>query len=419
MDATIRRNGSSKFGVNKRWGDFWSVGLGWNVHKEAFLKDFTLLKKFKIRGSIGTTGSQNFSTHQALSTYKLYLDRTYANQLGSYLMGLANPDLQWQSKRDLNIGFDLALGRFTARFDRYIANTTNMVSQLSLPPSVGFNSVRENVGEIQNKGYELRVSYQIIKSKNGFLNVNFSTVTNENSIVSISSAMKKYNAEQNALAADRTIGKPVQKFTAGGSMGTIWAVPSLGIDPATGKEIFLTYDGKKSTLWASGDQINAGNITPKYRGNFGFNGEYKGFGMGVVARFQTGSQIYNQTLVNKVENTSTEHNVDKRVFEGRWKNPGDLSRYVRLAPIQIDGRWINNPRTRPTTRFVQDLSELDIASLNLYYKFDRAFTKKLGMSQLKISMNMNDVYKFSTVKIERGTRYPFARTVSFSLNATF
>jgi len=421
FDLTLRKSGSSVFGANKRWGDFWSVGLGWNLHKEAFLKDLDWLKMFKIRSTLGTTGSQNFRTHQAVSTYKMYLENTYSKQLGAYVKGLANPNLQWQSTEDFNIGCDLVVGGLSLRFERYIANTTDLVNNLTLPPSVGFTSVAENVGEIKNEGYELALSYKVFQGKNGFLNVNAAAVTNTNTIVALSDAMRSYNSDQNKLAADQVKGgKPVQKFIEGESMNTIWAVQSLGIDPATGREIFLNSDGEKTYTWSANDQINAGNTGFKYRGNFGVNGEYKGLGLGVVCRYRTGGQIYNSTLVNKVENINTRYNVDKRVLSGRWKEPGDISQFVRLAPLRLeDGSYEMNPKTRPTTRFVQDLSDLDIASLNVYYRFNKKLIKKAGLSQLKISMNMNDVYKFSTVEIERGTSYPFARTVSFSLNATF
>lgn len=419
-DLTIRRNGSSKFGANKRWGNFWSVGLGWNVHKESFLKDFEPLKLFKIRGSYGTTGSQNFPTYQAISTYKLHIDRIYAGQLGSYIIGLANEDLKWQQKRELNYGFDLTLGRVSVKFDRYEDYTTDLISSLSLPSSVGFSSMKENIGKIKNDGYEITLACKVLKLKDGFINITASGVSNNNKIVSLSNAMAKFNEDQNALASGVKYGKPVLRFVEGESINTIWAVKSLGIDPATGREIFLDRDGNKTYTWEAHNMINAGSSLSKYRGNLGISGEYKGFGMGVVARFITGGQIYNSTLVNKVENINTAYNVDKRVLDGRWKEPGDDADFIRLAPVRLpDGTYEYNPKTKATTRFVQDRDELDISSINLYYKFDKSLIKRAGFSKLKLSVNMNDVYKFSSLTIERGTTYPFARTVSFSINATF
>ena len=168
----------------------------------------------------------------------------------------------------------------------------------------------------------------------------------------------------------------------------------------------------------------AGIARPKYQGTFGVQAEYQGIGLSVTARYLGGGQMYNQTLVDRVENVNMVYNVDKRVLTGRWLEPGQNALYKRLGEYSIDnGDGTSSPAqelTRATTRFVQDRKELDIAAINLYYDFyKQSWLKKAKLQRLRASFNMNDAVKFSSIEIERGLTYPFSRTVSFSLNATF
>ena len=131
FDATYRANASSLFGNDKRWGHFWSAGIGWNVHKEHFMENVSALNQLRFRASTGYSGSQNFNSYQAIATYKYY-NEIYDNIIGSYLMGLANPDLQWQKTQDNNIGMDLTLfDALDITFDYYVKNTKNLLTPVS------------------------------------------------------------------------------------------------------------------------------------------------------------------------------------------------------------------------------------------------------------------------------------------------
>lgn len=159
---------------------------------------------------------------------------------------------------------------------------------------------------------------------------------------------------------------------------------------------------------------------PKFLGNVGLNGEFNGIGASVLCTFRVGGQIYNKTLVDKVENVDLHQNVDVRVFDGRWTEPGDHVKYKRLSQFYDSeaGEW-KSYNTRPTTRFVQDLDEFNIGSVSMYYDFKKDWIKPFGLEKLKISVNANNIATFSSVKVERGTQYPFARRYSFTLRATF
>lgn len=422
-DFTFRSNASSQFGANKKWASFWSLGLGWNLHNESFLKSTNLFKTFKLRGSLGATGNSNFATNRAIATYEYYQSSYYQNFPGSHLAALANPDLQWESKFDYNAGADISMGKLNLRFDYYQAFTENLVANISTAPSTGFGTVSDNLGKVKNSGVELYASYMVFNKGGNFLSLNVGLETNKNKIVRLSNAMKTFNENMDKIAADQGNSKPVNRYVDGMSMNAIWVVPSLGIDPATGREIYVDRNGNTTYNWNASDMVVGGHSNPDFQGTFGFSGEYKGIGLSVVARYLGGGQLYNQTLVDRVENVDMNYNVDKRVLTGRWKAPGDQALFKRLGNYDIrNENGSTSPaqeKTRATSRFVQDRNEIVISAVNLYYLFNQPFVKRLGMERLKVGVNMNELATFSTIRLERGTSYPFARTLSFNLSATF
>lgn len=415
-DLSIRATGSSMFGKDKRWGQFWSSGIGWNLHKEHFLSEATWLTQFKLRASTGFTGSQNFNPYQALATFGYYQSQAYDNWVGSYLLGLPNDDLKWQKTQDYNIGADLnILGRFSVRYDYYIQDTKDQLLNLTIPPSMGFTTYKENLGNTQNKGMELRLGAQLYTntSNRSFVNAFVSMATNTNKIMKISNALKSFNDandEQLAHGNSAQVRRPLLRYEEGQSMNAIWAVRSLGIDPATGNELFLTKDGVITNNWNVADQMVVGDAMPKYNGTFGINVDYKGVFLNMTFYYRLGGQMYNQTLVDRVENADIALNVDRRIYDAVWKNTND---HVAFS-------YNRYKVTKPTSRFVQDLSELQLSVLNIGYDFkNHGFLKNWGLEQFKTSFYMNDVFRASSVKIERGLTYPFAQTYSFSIQATF
>lgn len=422
-DLTFRKSASSQFGSDKRWANFWSLGLGWNIHNESFM-ELVSINQLKLRGSIGSTGNQNFNTNESIATYNYFLESLYQGFPGSYLNNLPNPFLQWETKFDYNVGLDVKKGPISLRMDYYESYTENLITAITLPYSTGFNSVKDNLGKVKNSGLEVDVSALLWSSGRNFVAINAGIAMNNNKIVELSNSMRSFNQRMEELAADRGNSKPVNKYEDGMSMNAIWAVPSLGIDPATGNEIYMKKDGSTTFEWDVSDMIVAGNSNSKYRGNFGISGEYKRFGISLTGRYLGGGQIYNNTLVDRVENVDMNYNVDKRVLTGRWLYPGQEALFKRLGNYSADTDGDNvfevfAEKTRATTRFVQDRNELDIAAINVYYEFNKRVVDYLKLSRLRINFNMNEVATFSSVRIERGLEYPFARNLSFSLMANF
>ena len=420
LEATYRTSASSLYGKDNRWASNYSLGAGWNLHNEHFMKDIEWLKQFKVRGSFGLTGNNNFNTNSAIATYKYYTGINYQGQTGAYLAQLANSQLRWEQKMDRNVGFDMRVFGLGLSFDYYVSDTENMLTDLTIPTSTGFSTVKDNLGKVRNTGYEIKANYTLWQNKNGFFNVYGTLVHNKNEIVRLSDSMKAYNDAMLKTAANKGTSTPVLMYQDGLSMNTIWAVPSAGIDPMTGNEIYIKKDGTQTYTYDSADLIAAGDSDPKYRGNFGLTGEYKGVGVSATFSFLTGCEMYNYTLVDRVENIDINSNVDRRVLLGRWQKPGDITQFKRLSSqFQDEDGTFKNEVTRATTRFVQDRSELSFSSLSVYYEFPRKMIEPMKMERMRLQFYMNDIAQWSSIKIERGLNYPFARNFSCSLTATF
>ncbi|HJT72689.1 MAG TPA: hypothetical protein VJ720_01700, partial [Chitinophaga sp.] len=176
-------------------------------------------------------------------------------------------------------------------------------------------------------------------------------------------------------------------------------------------EIYMKKDGSLTTIWDANDQVVAGDNLPKFSGNFGFNLNLNGWQFSSSFLYRIGGQIYNQTLVDKIENANIYQNVDKRILTERWRKPGDVSFFKNVADFGL---------TRPSTRFVMDLNTLSLSSINLSYDLDRLqAVRRTGLRRLRVGGSMNDVFMLSSIEIERGTDYPFARRFSFTVQAMF
>lgn len=300
--------------------------------------------------------------------------------------------------------------RFTLSADVYSADTKNMLTDVSIPTSTGFGSVKDNLGLVRNYGFELQGNVTAWQNRDGFVNIYGSIAYNKNRIIRLSESMRAYNEAIKKSAAAAGNSTPVLMYEDGQSMNTIWAVPSAGIDPMTGEEIYIKKDGSLTYTYDANDMVACGISDPLYRGTFGFTAEYKGVGISTTFSYLGGGQMYNSTLVDRVENVDLAYNVDRRVLLGRWTTPGQVTQFKK---------YDSTTTTRPTTRFVQDRNELNFASASLYYEFPKRIASAMRMQRLRVTFYMNDIFTASSIKIERGLDYPFARYMSLAINATF
>ena len=427
-DFSVRSDASSIFGANDRWGTFYSGGLGWNIHNEGFLENSSWVNLLKIRSSFGQTGGTQFNPYQSFMTYNYNnpaLDGlSYNGDLGALLIAFGNPDLKWQRNDKFNLGFDFGFfnNRLSGRFNYYDEISKNQLINVTLAPSTGFPTYTENLGKVKNEGFELSVRYSVLKPESNkyqwdlFVNA----IQNNNSLLEINDALTAFNERQDELAADQDnpVNSPVVKFQEGQSVNTIWAVESLGIDPATGNEVFVDRFGNPTFDYNFADQKPLAVTDPDLEGNFGTAFRYGGFELNAFFGFKFGGYLYNQTLVNKIENVDPRRNQDRRALTERWRNPGDVALYRRIPDVQdyLNG---NPPITYPTSRFIQEDDELRLQSLNLAYNFGRGVTETLGVDFFKVTAIANDVFRINSADIERGISYPFARYYSLNLQVTF
>lgn len=425
LDASVRMDGSSEFGADKRFAPFWSAGAGINIHNYGFMKDRTLVDQLKIRASYGQTGKVNFPPYVARTTYKMFTDGWYKTGFGGTLYALGNTKLTWETTNTWDAGVELSLWKrlLYVKASWYQRKTVDLVNSVTIPSSTGFTTYMDNIGEVENKGYELEFRSEVVRQKELFVAVFANLAHNKNKILKISESLKAYNdrVKEHFANSNRFDGSNTQPFTQyveGGSQTSIWGVPSLGIDPATGEEIFVRPDGSITQAWNTNDQVVLGDTEPKVQGTFGLNATYKNLSLYMTFMYEAGGQIYNSTLRDKVEDVNIyTSNVDKRVFSERWKEPGKQARYRKLTS-GVGGSIL---RTRPTSRFVEDNNVLTLNSVSLGYDFDagQKWMKTLGLSLLRFEIGANDICRWSSVKVERGLNYPYARSFNFSLKAAF
>jgi TonB-linked SusC/RagA family outer membrane protein len=410
-DISGKLEGSSKFGSNDRTAPFWSAGIGWNAHHEAFLSESRFLDYLRFRLSYGTTGAQNFSPYQALMTFRFFGLENYQYWQGAYLLGLGNTDLTWQATGQFNAGMEFALrnNRLRLSVDLYDKLTRDMVSDINLPTSSGFNSYLANVGEVRNRGIEVSALAYLINDRARDISwaLNGSLAHNKNKIMKISSSLTFLNT----LLLERSKGNPSFLLEEGESMNTIYAVRSLGIDPANGNELFLKRDGSKTYTWEASEKVACGVNEPTVWGSFSSRFRYKGLSLNVVFGYRMGGYSYNQTLVDKVENQDPWSNGDRRVLYDRWKTPGDHAYFKSV---------LNTSATYASSRFVMKENTLECRTVNVDYEFNPTWLKNhCALDYLSLGVYAEDLFRSSTIRQERGLNYPFARKFSFALSARF
>ncbi|MFC2296324.1 MAG: SusC/RagA family TonB-linked outer membrane protein [Prevotella sp.] len=411
MDMTCRLDGSSLYGKHERSSSYWSVGFRWNISNEKFLRGNKNVQNLALRLNVGTTGSQSYNRNQASNMYT-YTRSVYGGFFGAIISTLGNPELRGQRTYNRNIGLDGSFFGNKLNFElNYYYNTTKgNLTTITIAPSIGFNSYKANMGDLTNRGYEFSLSYTPVKTKKIMLNLSFNGAHNTNRIRKISDFLKRYNDTVNSQAQSSSTPTTVFLFTEGQSMNTIYTVPSLGIDPGTGKEIFVNRDKTTTYTWQASNQVPVGVNEPSLRGYIGVNFRYGNWEMGTHAGYSFGADKYNYTLAEKIENVNYMVNNDRRALTERWQKPGSIAHYKAIR---------DNSVTKATSRFVQKERYLSLASLRLSYMLPRQRLLNNWVSMLKLSVTANDLFYLSSIRQERGLSYPFTRSVTFSALINF
>lgn len=412
VDVVYRYEGSSKFGKNQRFAPFWSLGTAWNIHNEKFFEGNKNIQLLKLRASIGYLGNISFDPYQALTTYTYNNRINYIVGAGSVPLAIGNPELKWERTLSKNVGLDLTLfkNRWDLTFDAYQKTTDNLLLDVSLAPSIGAVTARQNVGEVENNGIEFQTRVVPIQTKDLQWSLSLNYSYNRNKVKKVSDALKALNQKNLGVDSLNRGTTPLPLYEEGESLTALKVVPSAGIDPATGKEIFIKRDGTYTFTYDPNDRRVFGDTSPWAYGSLTSYLMYKGFSLNANFGYSLGATVYNATLASRVEGTKKEQNADRRVLESRWKQAGDVTRYRDIASTESPYQ---------TSRFIQKEYYFTLRSLSLAYETEATWVKKLHMRRARVELLANDLFYLSTVKRERGLDYPFARSVEMSLRLSF
>lgn len=406
VDFSFRYDGSSVFGAQQKYSPTWAFGGGWNIHKEDFI-DAEWLTLLKIRSSIGNPGNQNFDAYMSSGMYRYNSGRTNPFGESAIITKFANPNLEWQRTLDFNAGIDIAVinNRYRLSIDYYRKNTDPLLLSVTMPPSAGDTKSYANLGAQLSTGVSASVNLQLIKTQEFKLNTHFTLLSNTNTYKDIGNSLDYLNEKGNA--------KSLRRYYENGSPDDIWAVRSLGIDPATGKEVFYKKDGTYSFMYDANDEVVVGSTNPDVAGIIGCSVYYKHFNFMINMRYKYGGQTLARVLFDKVENISEHdlfYNLDRRALYGRWKNVGDNAPYKAIKL---------NETTPISSRFVLDDNEFNLESCSIGYDASPKWLTKYGINGMSLRWYMHDILRFSSVKVERGIDYAFSRSMSFSLGFRF
>ncbi len=293
-----------------------------------------------------------------------------------------------------------------------------MVIPLTMPPSTGYKTYNINAGSLRNSGVEVtaRVTPWANPERRASWTVTLNGIWQNSKFAGLGNSLAQENSKfSNDTAA---LAEQFRRFQDGYSQYDLWSVRSLGIDPGSGKEVFLKLNGERTFIYDKDDVQMIGSSRPKVEGVVGTGFMYQGFSFSVNFRYRLGGQVINDALFNKVENvgaTDIYYNQDRRSLYDRWKKPGDVANYRSISEIGS-----NTLKTYVTSRFLQKENTFTGESISVGYEFSQSkWISKLGLKNLRVNAYMNEFVRWSTIQAERGIEYPFTRSGSLSLNASF
>lgn len=399
-----------------------AIGFSWKVNQEQFLNSVKWINLLKIRGSLGIAGNQGFLSYLNRTTYNYYTDQQYVPSgsgigtigigLGAYLTGFANNGLRAPQTFKQNFGLDAAFfnNRLTLAFNVYKQSGYRMVLPITAAASTGYQnfSFYDNYSEIETRGIEISAVGTVYKSPNNNLRVNVMANGFHAADKITASGPYLYQVNNyNNFSVSQTTLQPL--YVAGQSVYSIWAVPSLGIDALSGKEIFRKKDGSSTTIWDANDKVLAGNLMPKWIGSLGTEVTFCQFSLSAFFNYQYGAKVYNQTMAD-IENALVDDNLDARVL-----NP---QRWVPGMPDAIYKGLFNSP-TYATTRLVQNDNKIQCSSILLGYMIPKTVAEKIKARNLGLKFMVNNAFEIGGADMQHGINYPFQRNYTFILNANF
>lgn len=443
LTATVRRDGSSRFGPNNRFGTFPSVSVGWNVANESFLRDVRWLDALKFRASWGQNGNENigdFAYLATISTYGLGYSFGSQNANGSLAVGAApvkvvNPDLKWETSEQTDIGLDVRLfGCLGLTFDYYVKKTKDLLVTTPVPLMLGNSFPTANAGNVKNSGVEFAVDFQRQFGKwNIAVNGNISYNKNRVTYVGTDTGYVTGSTVQGITGA-------VTRMEAGHAMSYFWGYKTLGIfqnqaeidawvnskgvqiQPDARPGDFRYQDTDDSGTIDDNDRVDLGNPFPKVTFGLNVNVSAYGFDLGITSAGQAGNKIF--SVLRRPDLTMS--NYGAWVLD-RWHGEGTSNSIPRVAHNDTNLNW-----TRPSDFYLRDGDFWRIRNITLGYTVN--IPEKYYLRKVRVFASVDNAFTFTKYDgydpevgnggsilgsgIDRGV-YPRPRTVSVGLNLTF
>jgi TonB-linked SusC/RagA family outer membrane protein len=430
IDGSIRADASSKFGKNNRWGYFPSAGITWNAGQEAFINNLAIFDVLKFRASAGYSGNQNgISSYAALGLWSAGYN--YLESAGTAPSQLANPDLTWETTRQIDFGteFSILKNRLNFSIDYYNKYTYDLLLNVPVPYRSGFGAYLQNYGSVSNKGVELDIQSVNVKNKYISWTTDFNISANRNKIEKLASDI--------SLGAS---GRNISILREGYSVNSFQLYKQLYVDPQTGNAVYD--DVNKDGLITSADRQIVGNALPKFTGGLTNDLSYKNFNLNIFIYFQQGNKIVNMHDFFLVHG-GTQKNIGfvPRQLE-RWQTPGDITDIPRVTTFSgdpaVNGGSANNYGgnvANLSSRYMEDASFIRLKNISLSYSVPQSIVSKWNLSKLRASISVSNLFTLTKyngldpeVSSQSGNQntagydwatVPQPRTIQIGLNATF
>lgn len=364
VSASLRADGSSRFGEENRYGVFPAGSVGYILSEESFLKNSSVISLLKGRVSYGVTGNQDgIGNFQALNLYAA--GANYLASPGFAPSQLPNGRLSWEESSTLNFGLDMGFlnDRFQVSAEYFIQNTTNLLLNKPIPNTSGFGSITENIGSMRNNGIELSVSGNILK-RGGF---NWDSQFNISFIKNEVTAIVDENTPINSLQSRAAVGQP---------LGAFFMIKSNGVDPETGDLMFV--DLNEDGAITPDDRQYVGKPNPDFFGGLNNTFTYKGFDLNVFFQFTYGFDVINRTAQFNQHLGRSAWGMSELALQ-RWQQPGDITNIPRAT-----GSDPNRNTRADSDRWLEDASFLRLKNLSLGYTLPGNVLQKIGVRQFRI-----------------------------------
>ncbi|MBV7440912.1 SusC/RagA family TonB-linked outer membrane protein [Weeksellaceae bacterium TAE3-ERU29] len=435
FNGSFRRDGSSIFHPDARWGNFYGAGAAWNIAKEIFLENATWLDQFKLKASFGKQGNDNLlypiDVQNALSNQPWGLERNYmpyadqyeivnANGVGTKFVILgAGKKATWETSTNINAGVEFALfdNRLSFEAEYFERKVDDLLLNKPITPSTGFSFVPENVGAMENKGYEVSISGQPIRSTNFDWNINFNITHFDNKVTKLNQEFIDYGTfryTEGKSIYDYFLRKYVGYDKDGNALWLMDEIDSTTKKP-TGK-IVETTDYSKATKYYTDK-----SAIPDFYGGFGTSLRYKGFTLGVDLAYQIGGYGYDGTYSDLL---SPAGNPGNNLHKDFWKSWTPNNKNAELPRFDTD----NNYQNGTSDFFLVDASYLNIQNVNLGYELPESIIKSAGLEYMKFYVTGSNLYlwskrkgydpRLSTTGLS-SNKYGLMRTISVGVNVKF